>query len=466
MAMPTSAAARAGASLMPSPTMATVAPPRFRSATWAALSAGSTWAWTRSMPRARPTAPALPALSPLIRWLSMPRSRSAAMASAAPSLRLSPKASRPSTTGGSHCSISQDRVRPSASQAPACRCRSLASASSSNRRWLPSARVRPSTSPRMPRPGSAWLAASAGRWMSRSPAASSTARASGCSLPCCRAPARRSSSFSSMPAAARWTTRGWPEVRVPVLSNATTETRCASSSASASLIRMPWRAATPVPAMIAAGVARPRAQGQAITSTATALISACSTPAPASSQPPRVTRAITSTAGTNTPLTRSTSFWIGALAAWASSTRRMIRASTVSPPSAVVRTTSRPSPLIAPPVTLSPGALATGRLSPLISASSAWLRPSLTSPSTGKRSPGRTTTRSPRRRAARATCSSRPSTRRVACSGRSASSARMAALVWRLARLSRYLPSSTRAMTTAEASKYRCGAWWPAVAQR
>ena len=31
------------------------------------------------------------------------------------------------------------------------------------------------------------------------------------------------------------------------------------------------------------------------------------------------------------------------------------------------------------------------------------------------------------------------------------------ALVWRLARLSRYLPSSTRAMTTAEASKYRCG---------
>jgi Cu+-exporting ATPase len=42
---------------------------------------------------------------------------------------------------------------------------------------------------------------------------------------------------------------------------------------------MPWRAATPVPAMIAAGVARPRAQGQAITSTATAFISACSTPA-------------------------------------------------------------------------------------------------------------------------------------------------------------------------------------------
>ena len=40
---------------------------------------------------------------------------------------------------------------------------------------------------------------------------------------------------------------------------------------------MPWRAAAPVPAMIAAGVARPKAQGQAITSTATARIKATST---------------------------------------------------------------------------------------------------------------------------------------------------------------------------------------------
>ncbi len=136
--------------------------------------------------------------------------------------------------------------------------------------------------------------------------------------------------------------------------------------ASASLIRMPWRAATPVPAMIAAGVARPRAQGQAMTSTATALISAVSSGAPASHQPIRVISASTSTAGTNTWLTRSTSFWIGALAAWASSTRRMIRASTVSVPSAWVRTRNRPSPLMAPPVTLSPGCLGTGRLSPLI----------------------------------------------------------------------------------------------------
>ncbi len=159
------------------------------------------------------------------------------------------------------------------------------------------------------------------------------------------------------------------------------------------------------------------------------------------------------TTGTKTWLTLSTSFWIGALAAWASSTRRMIFASTVSPPSAVVRRSRRPSPLIAPPVTLSPGALGTGRLSPVISASSAWLLPSSTSPSTGKRSPGRTTTSSPRRNSAIATSSSRPSRRRTARSGRNASRARMALAVWRLARLSRYLPRRIRAITTVEASK-------------
>ena len=41
---------------------------------------------------------------------------------------------------------------------------------------------------------------------------------------------------------------------------------------------MPWRAATPVPAMMAAGVAKPSAQGQAITNTATLWMSATSTP--------------------------------------------------------------------------------------------------------------------------------------------------------------------------------------------
>jgi hypothetical protein len=168
-----------------------------------------------------------------------------------------------------------------------------------------------------------------------------------------------------------------PSVSVPVLSKATVVTACATSSASASLIRMPWRAATPVPAMIAVGVARPSAQGQAITSTATALISACSQSPLKASQPKKVSSAMPSTTGTNTALTRSTMRWIGALAAWADSTMRMMRASVVSAPIAPVRTCSTPSLVDRTAGDRSPTALATGRLSPVISDSSTWLRPSM-----------------------------------------------------------------------------------------
>ena len=63
MARPTSARARAGASLMPSPTMATFRPSAWREATFFSLSWGRTPATTVSTPSARPTASA-------VRWLS------------------------------------------------------------------------------------------------------------------------------------------------------------------------------------------------------------------------------------------------------------------------------------------------------------------------------------------------------------------------------------------------------------
>ena len=207
---------------------------------------------------------------------------------------------------------------------------------------------------------------------------------------------------------------GAPSVSVPVLSKATVSTRCARSSAEASLTRMPWRAATPVPAITATGVASPSAQGQANTSTETAWISAVSVPLPASSQPTSAAAAISSTTGTNTAATRSTSRWIGALAACASSTSRMMRASTLSAPTARTSSTSR---------------------SPTSS--------SATGTSTS--------------------CSTAPrGLSRCATSGRNCCSARIAAVACRLARASSHLPSSTSAMTTAEASKYRCGCPCPA----
>jgi hypothetical protein len=79
-------------------------------------------------------------------------------------------------------------------------------------------------------------------------AAATTARASGCSLPLCRLAAALSSASLSAPSMeTSAVSSGLPSVRVPVLSKATMSTLWASSSACASLIRMPNFAATPVP---------------------------------------------------------------------------------------------------------------------------------------------------------------------------------------------------------------------------
>ena len=59
--------------------------------------------------------------------------------------------------------------------------------------------------------------------------------------------------------------------------------------------------------MMAVGVARPSAQGQAMTSTETAVRMAASRSPPMAHQPMKVTAAMTSTTGTKTALTLSTS---------------------------------------------------------------------------------------------------------------------------------------------------------------
>ena len=59
-------------------------------------------------------------------------------------------------------------------------------------------------------------------------------------------------------------TFGLPSVIVPVLSNITVSTLCASSKASPPFISIPFSAPFPVPTIIAVGVASPNAHGQAI----------------------------------------------------------------------------------------------------------------------------------------------------------------------------------------------------------
>ena len=131
-------------------------------------------------------------------------------------------------------------------------------------------------------------------------------------------------------------------------------------------------------------------------------------------------------AGTKKRTTRSASRWIGALRACASSTACTMRDRTVSAPVRATRTRSRPVPFSDPATTGSPAAFGTGADSPDKSASSASDPPSTTFPSTGIRSPGTTSTRSPGEREATGTSAvphpvplSGPSRARAARAGRS-----------------------------------------------
>ncbi len=130
----------------------------------------------------------------------------------------------------------------------------------------------------MPCPATASNPLAGGTLRPRSSAAASTAVASGCSLPRSAAATSRSSPSSSRsPAPSNSTTSvtlGLPSVMVPVLSSTTVSSLCAVSSALPSRMSTPFSAPLPVPTMMAVGVARPRAQGHAMTSTATKLSSA------------------------------------------------------------------------------------------------------------------------------------------------------------------------------------------------
>ena len=125
-------------------------------------------------------------------------------------------------------------------------------------------------------------------------------------------------------------TCGMPPVTVPVLSSTAILTLPVFSSEEAVLKRIPFFAPTPLPTIIATGVARPRAQGQLMTSTEIALASENSKLLPISSQTVSVIIETSITAGTNTPLTLSASFAAGAFVAAASVTVFIICESNVS----------------------------------------------------------------------------------------------------------------------------------------
>ena len=249
---------------------------------------------------------------------------------------------------------------------------------------------------------------------------------------------------------------GRPSVSVPVLSTTTVSTFSSVSSTSAFLMSTPSFAPRPIPTMIDIGVARPRAHGQAIISTATALTKAharagCSGAAMAHTK--NVRMAITTTAGTKYPATRSATFWIGARLRWASATMFTICESTVSWPTFSATIRKEPVWLTVPPITGSSFCFSTGIGSPVIIDSSTVLLPSVILPSTGIFSPGRTRRMSPWWTSSSGTSRSWPSRTIRAVGGASDSNSRMAVPVRRLARSSNTCPSRTKVTMTADASK-------------
>ncbi|MBA7481510.1 hypothetical protein ES707_16984 [subsurface metagenome] len=258
IAIPTSACISAGASLMPSPTMATWASdwsPR----TMAAFSCGKTLAWTSSIPSSRATHCAARLLSPVTRIGFSPALRKLATARPASDRIVSPSAMMPSALLLRATPIT---VRPAASSS-SIRERSAPKSTprSANKRGLPTRTSEPSIRASTPLPGSASNDSTSGGVTPRSNAALSTACASGCSdeASAAAAIARRPRSSVSALSISRMT--GQPSVSVPVLSSTILLTRRKPWNASPVRIRMPFSAACPAPRTIESGAEMPTAHG-------------------------------------------------------------------------------------------------------------------------------------------------------------------------------------------------------------
>ena len=285
------------------------------------------------------------------------------------------------------------------------------------------------------------------------PAAVTMARATGCSLSASAAAATASSSASDTPGIAVTAVTTWaPSVRVPVLSNRTTSMVRIRSRAIRSLIRTPDLAAFSVERAITSGMARPRACGQAMTSTVTVRVTA-SVGWPIAVHTIAVMIAATRANQNSRAAARSANAWAREEDSWASATIRWIPARVVSVPTAATFTRTVLSVATVPATTVSPAWRSTGFDSPVIIASSNSAVPSRMVPSAGTRAPARTSTTSPTANSVVGTVMVSPSTTFSASSGSRAASASKAEEAAPRARISIQWPSSM--MTTSSASSHQ-----------
>ncbi len=187
MAIPMSARVRAGASLIPSPTMAT-RPFSESLRMISSLPSGSTPATTSSTPASRPMASAVCRLSPVSMTTRMPISRSSCTAWALSSLMVSATAMIPRKAPSRE---KKSGVLPCEASSSAWRTASSGTVQPSEmKRKLPPRIFQPLTSAVRPLPGTAVNSRTWAFWIPRAAQQSVTAFARGCSLCCSRPPAR------------------------------------------------------------------------------------------------------------------------------------------------------------------------------------------------------------------------------------------------------------------------------------
>ena len=226
------------------------------------------------------------------------------------------------------------------------------------------------------------------------------------------------------------------------------------SRASPPFISIPFSAPFPVPTIIAVGVARPSAHGQAITKTAINTVRENTTSFPDINHASPATIAITTTTGTKYPAIISASFAIGAFEPWASSTNLIICEIAVSLPTFSALNLIVPFLFILAPTTELPIFFSTGILSPVNIDSSTEVWPSITVPSTGILEPGLTIIISPTSTSSIGISISLSSLTIIAVLGLSPINFFIASPVLPFARDSKYLPSKTNVIITPALSKY------------
>ncbi|EXU92327.1 hypothetical protein P354_25245 [Streptomyces noursei PD-1] len=443
MATPTSAWASAGASLVPSPVIATSFPPSCSRRISAILSSGAASARTSSTPASWAMAWAVSGLSPVIMTVLMPIRRSWSNRSRIPSLTTSlrwttpstrasdapprrvtwpttsgvpPLAEMPSTmcpTSSVGCPPLSRTQRITAVAAPLrsarCSCGSSRSTPLIRLCAVNGTNPAPASSPSL-RPRSACC--SLARTTMERPSGVSSAIEDSC--------AASASSSADTPGTGRNAVAcRLPRVIVPVLSNSRVLTSPAASTARpdiASTLRWTSRS---MPAMPMAGSSAPIVVGMSATTRATRMTRVCSAPAKTANGW-RVTTATRKTIVSDASRMVS-AISLGVFCRAAPSTRAIIRSRKVSPGRAVILTTIRSESTFVPPVTADrspPDSRITGADSPVMADSSTLAMPSTTSPSPGIGCPASTTTWSPGRRSTPGTFSS---TRAVApgCQSRS-----------------------------------------------